>query len=106
MVDYLNNVRNRFLSVFFRSYMMMTEAMEGTSAETEGRRKFLAVSLVSSFKFAGFPLLWSMSFLLSAVSPARRLNPSGNVRKYIGVFRTRTKAIEWQVFSPGFLAVA
>ena len=31
--------------------MMMTEAMEGTSAETEGRRKFLAVSLVSSFKF-------------------------------------------------------
>ena len=51
MVDYLNNVRNRFLSVFFRSYMMMTEAMEGTSAETEGRRKFLAVSLVSSFKF-------------------------------------------------------
>ena len=31
--------------------MMMTEAMEGTSAETEGRRKFLAVSLVSGFKF-------------------------------------------------------
>ena len=80
--------------------MMMTEAMEGTSAETEGRRKFLAVSLVSSFKFAACPLLWSMSFLLSAVSPARRLK-SSNVRKYIGIFPTRTKAIEGKYFRQG-----
>ena len=42
-----------------------------------------------------------MSFLLSAFSPARRLNPWSS-----GVFRTRTKAIQCQVFLPGFLAVA
>ena len=69
MVDYLNNVRNRFLSVFFRSYMVMTEAMEGTSAETEGRRKFLAVSLVSSFKFDCLGCRLCLFFYLQCPDP-------------------------------------
>ena len=73
MIDYLNNVRNLFLSVFFRNYMMMTEATEGSSAETEGRRKFLAVSLVSSFKFDCLGCRLCLSFYPQSPYPDDRI---------------------------------
>ncbi|XP_073231634.1 ubiquitin conjugation factor E4 B-like [Porites lutea] len=52
-----------------RSYMMMTEAMEGTSAETEGRRKFLALFVLqwdTCLQDAHFMRLCSEFYVTSA----------------------------------------